>query len=141
MVILLPLFVLAAAVCAPAATFQVVQDGGAGWDRTITLPEFPADSRLLARLRVINRGDPWDRHGRVWLETPTGGVDVVKFVTGFGGTYWNDPVDVTCLGPLLRGAVRFRGQIDNSGWSMDFEIEEVPYVSSPVAMDIWLPPD
>lgn len=116
---------LVASASAESRTFQVVKGSGRGFTATVTLPEFAPDSKILAHLRVINRGDPWDRNGRVALHTPGGQVDLVKLITGFGGTT-RHTVDVTNVRPLLKGKVTIEGRIEQSAaWGMDFHLEEV----------------
>jgi hypothetical protein len=53
-------------------------------------------------------------------------VDLFPFITGFGGTYWNDSVDVSALRTLLKGSVQFGGTVENFDWKMTLTIEEIP---------------
>jgi hypothetical protein len=117
---------LGAETCARAATYTIVQDRGVPWSQTVTLADFPPDNRLLARLRIVSTGDPWDRAGRVWVQTPAGKVDLLPFITGFGGNYWNEAVEVSSLRPFLQGNVQFGGTVDQNTWKMTLTIEEVP---------------
>ena len=128
---LLPMAVLGLLWLAGAAqantTYTIVSNKGVSWTQTVTLPEFPPDSKLLLHLQIINNGDPWDRAGRVWVQTPAGKVDLMPFITGFGGTYWNDALDISTLRPFLMGSVQFGGTVDQAtGWKMTMTIEEVP---------------
>ena len=115
-----------ASASAESRVFQVVRNSGRSFGANVALPSFPADSRLLAHLHVIPKGDPWDRNGRVVLNTPKGQVDLVKFITGFGGET-RHAVDVTRLRPFLQGKVTISGNIGGhiGNWGMDFHIEEV----------------
>jgi hypothetical protein len=94
-------------------TYTIVSNRFVPWRQTVILPEFAPDSKLLAHLQILANGDPWDRSGRVWVQTPAGRVDLCPFITGFGGTYWNDSVDVGALRTLLKGSVRFGGTMEN----------------------------
>lgn len=118
---------LVASAAAEQRTFKVVQNSDWRFSQKVTLPEFPADSKLLAHVHVIPKGDPWDRNGRVVLNTPRGQVDLAKFITGFGGET-RHTFDVTNLRPLLKGEVTISGDIPRyvGNWGMDFHIEEVP---------------
>lgn len=107
-------------------TYTIVSNRFVPWSQTVTLPEFPPDSKLLGHLQIIANGDPWDRTGRVWVQTPAGRVDLFPFITGFGGTYWNDSVDVSALRTLLKGSVQFGGTVENVNWKMTLTIEEIP---------------
>ena len=107
-------------------TYTIVSNKGVSWTQTVTLPQFPPDSKLLLHLQIINNVDPWDRAGRVWVQTPAGKVDLMPLVTGFGGTYWNDALDISTLRPFLMGSVQFGGTVDQAtGWKMTMTIEEV----------------
>ncbi len=118
---------LVASASAGSRVFKVVQNSGRSFGANVELPSFPADSRLLAHLHVIPKGDAWDRNGRVVLNTPKGQVDLVKFITGFGGDT-RHTVDVSNLRSLLKGKVTISGNIGGhiGNWGMDFRIEEVP---------------
>ena len=95
---------------AASRIFKVVQNSGRLFRANVELPGFPADSKLLAQVHVIPKGDPWDRNGRVVLHTARGQVDLVKFITGFGGET-RHAVDVTHLRPLLKGKVTISGNM------------------------------
>lgn len=103
--------------------------------KTISLPDFAADSKLLANVHVIPAGSPWDCTGWVWLVTPQGRVDLNRFITGFGGETWFS-ADISALAPLLKGTVQIEGRVPTwtEHWQMDFEIKEVPHANpSPAA--------
>ena len=103
--------------------FTVVTNSASSFSKTITLPDFTSNTQLLAKLHVIPNGDAWDRNGRVYLQTPNGDVDLVKFITGFCVETWHT-VDITRLRPLLTGMVTIRGEIIHytGNWGMDFSI-------------------
>ena len=116
--------------------YLVVTNSGYTFDQTVTLPVFPATSRLFAHVHPVWTTDGWDRQGRVWIQGADGHqIDLVCFDTDFNQTAWTPPVDVTALRSLLKGPVEIRGviwgyvngngQLGYGGWTMDFQIEEI----------------
>ncbi len=122
-------------------------DNGREVRRTVTLPAFDHPVRITAEVAVhpIPRDeqsvwDRWDRAGHVRLVRDGADVEVVKFMTAYGGPSAYD-VDVTALAPLLTGEVTFAGWIDtwvSPAWRMDLSLRFDP-VSEDVA-PLWVVP-
>lgn len=134
-------------------------DNGREINRTVTLPRFDYEVRILARVttRPIPQDaasvyDKWDRAANVCLLLPgQPDVEIVKFITAYGGRTTHE-VDVTRLSPVLTGECTIRGFIDtwsSPGWEMDFELvfEPADTGKPPDWMEEWLdeeslgPPD
>jgi hypothetical protein len=101
-------------------------DNGRIIERTITLPEIPANARVSTQLNIWASDDPWDRAGNIELVTAAGSVELHKFITGFGGTTSHQQ-DITNLIPLLRqGPVKVRAFVDTwvqEAWTLDFDLK------------------
>ncbi len=113
------------------------RDAGRVVDKQITLPELGENARVTAKLHVMPHNDPHDRAGSVLLIAADGQqVELVKFVTGFGGETRHSQ-DVSALKPLLaKGPVTIRVFIDTTraeAWSVDFDLVVSAGGGQPVA--------
>lgn len=101
----------------------------------VHLPEIDGPHRIRALLTIkpvpkTEREvfDRWDRAGSIRVETPNGEVEVLRFITSYGGRTEHD-VDVTELAPLLRGDRTFRAFIDtwvSPAWRIDLTLRYQP---------------
>ena len=99
------------------------------------LPEITAPHRIKALLTVkpvpkTEREvyDRWDRAGNVSVVVAETPIEVVRFITSYGGRTEHE-VDVTELAPLLRGKRTLRAFIDtwvSPGWTIDFSLRYIP---------------
>ena len=102
-----------------------VLDNGRIIERTITLPEIGPFSKLTTNLKVTAGDDAWDRAGSIYVVTPTGDVELHKFITAFGGTTSHQQ-DVSNLIPIMRnGQIKIRAFIDTwvqTARTLDFSL-------------------
>ncbi|MCO6048158.1 hypothetical protein NG895_30045 [Aeoliella sp. ICT_H6.2] len=103
-----------------------------------TFPAFDPNTKLTATFGVVNGVDPWDRAANFYIEEPNGDrIEIMKSVTGFGGTSTHTR-DITHLLPRLSGkTVRIGGFVDawtGDAWHLDGAITATaqPATSSPV---------
>ena len=90
---------------------------------SFTFPEFSPDTKLTATLDVTNGVDPFDRAANFFIEEENGDrIEILKLITGFGGTSTHSR-DITHLLPLLSGqTVRIGGFVDafvDNAWQLD----------------------
>jgi hypothetical protein len=100
----------------------------------VRLPEMTGPHRVKALLTVKpipkterEVHDRWDRAGNIRLVAGEGEIEVVRFITSYGGRTEHE-VDVTELAPLLRGERTFRAFIDtwmSPGWRIDLTLRYV----------------
>ncbi len=106
--------------------------GGRIIERQLTLPSFENPVRITAELEVIPddggvacSADPWDKAGNVVLLRPyEEPLELVKFITGYGGNTFHDE-DVSFLATLLTGDVTIQAHIDtwlSPGWKVTLNI-------------------
>jgi hypothetical protein len=101
----------------------------------VHLPEIAGPHRIRALLTIkpipkTEREvfDRWDRAGSIRVVTPGGEVEVVRFITSYGGRTEHE-VDVTELAPILRGERQFRAFIDtwvSPAWRVDLTLRYQP---------------
>ncbi|HEX2787643.1 MAG TPA: peptide-N-glycosidase F-related protein [Ignavibacteria bacterium] len=122
----------------------IVSDKGRIISKKVILPVIEKPVQITVRMILKSAGDRWDRFGSVYLYTPTGNIELLKFMTGFGvGNKkvpervnvgpWADEMecvnDISELYPLLKGGVVINAMIDtwvNPGWEITFEIIYTP---------------
>lgn len=111
------------------------RDGGRVVDKRVTLPQLDADAAVTARVSLTPVKDEVARAGSVQLVTADGQViEMVKFVTGFGGRTRHQQ-DITPLKPLLaKGPVTVRVFIDTPtprAWAVDVDLVVGPKPGEP----------
>lgn len=125
-------------------------DRGREINRTLVIPSFDHDVRILARVTThpipmdaASVHDKWDRAGNVRLLVPgEPDVEILKFITAYGGRTSHE-MDVTHLAPLLVGECTFRGFVDtwvSPAWKMDFSLvfEPIEDEEPPEWMKEWI---
>ena len=114
---------------------MTADDSGRLAAATVRLPELEGPHRIhvLLTVKPIPKSerevyDRWDRAGSIRIVTPSGPVEVVRFITSYGGRTEHD-VDVTELAPLLRGEAVFQAFIDtwvSPAWRVDLTLRYIP---------------
>jgi len=108
--------------------------GSAGQTRTTlaNLPENMEDfSQILLHFDVEcpDTGcDPWDQTAKISVETPTGDVEIARFITPYGIECGPWTVDVTDFKSILTGPTIFKSFIQvfgQSGWLLNCDMEFV----------------
>ena len=106
----------------------VRQDNGRVIEKRVKLPVIEPGDRVVVKLAVNAVEDRWDRAGSVRLEGAAGEVELLKFITGFGGDTRHER-DVTSLSPMMSGqTVTVCVFIDTwveKAWSVDVSLAVV----------------
>lgn len=127
--------------------FVTAEDNGRVASRTIALPNFDGPTRITGHLIIkpipkdeLVVHDKWDRAGNISLRVNDTPVELIKFVTAYGGRTEYE-VDLTHFSPLLTGPVIIDGFIDTwvtPAWQIDLELT---YKSDTTAVNpIWVMP-
>jgi hypothetical protein len=125
----------------PAARGPTAEENGRVARVTATLPEWSRPRRITAliAIRPEPKGDRdvhdrYDRAGNVRLVIDGGpDLEIARFMTAYGGAAEYE-VDVSHLGPLLRGRRTFRAFVDtwsSPGWRLDLSLRFAPSDSFP----------
>ncbi len=140
-VLIVPVFRGASLFFSPDSAGKFAQPGTTPEDRgravaaEVTLPDFAGPHRIhaLVSIRPVPQDertvyDRWDRAGNLRLSIADGpDLEVVRFITSYGGRT-DFEVDVSELGPLLRGRKVLRAFIDtwtSPAWTADVSLRYV----------------
>ncbi len=106
-------------------------DNGRVATRTISLPEIDGPTRITAQLVIkpipmdeLVVYDKWDRAGHVSLRVDDTPLELIKFITAYGGRTEYE-VDLSHLAPLLTGPVIIDAFIDtwvSPAWQVDLTL-------------------
>ena len=122
-------------------------DNGRVASHSLTLPEISGPTRITAHLVIkpipqdeLVVHDKWDRAGNVTVRVDGLPLELVKFVTAYGGRTEFD-VDLTHLAPVLTGPVIIDAFIDTwvtPAWQVDLDLHY--QTDTTVANPLWATP-
>lgn len=123
-------------------------DNGRIIQKTIAIPEYNQNQKITAVLNIypipkdaLSVCDPWDRAGNVSLVIGEQKIEMIKFITAYGG-HTEYTVDLSHLiQPLTEPKITVQAFIDtwsSPGWEIDFELTYEP--TDDTIAPVWITP-